>query len=150
MSSLFTDWIEGFGIELMLFGLAWLGWNLATRHLQRFFDLRLRIRRHIERMADAEAPKRPAAASAETAAAAPEREPANAAEIAGALGFELLRFAHRAPLSARVSSSRTVFICMGRRPGPSRKTSRSRILASNLACGPRSRSSGVRRTKKVA
>jgi len=103
MSSLFTDWIEGFGIELMLFGLAWLGWNLATRHLQRFFDLRLRIRRHIERMADAEAPKRPAAASAETAAAAPEREPANAAEIAGALGFELLRFAHRAPLSARVA-----------------------------------------------
>jgi hypothetical protein len=99
MSSLFTDWIEGIGVELMLFGLAWLGWSLATRHLQHFFDLRLRVRRHIERMADADVSKRPA----ETAAAAPEREPSKAAEIAGTLGFELLSFAHRAPLSARLA-----------------------------------------------
>jgi len=97
MSSLFSNWVEGIGIELMLFGLAWLAWNLATRHLQHFFDLRLRVRRHIERMADADAPTRPV----QGADAAPRREPAKAAEVTGALGFALLSFAQRAPLSAR-------------------------------------------------
>src|SRR5215469_6338361 len=97
MSSLFSDWVEGIGVELMLFGLAWLGWSLATRHLQDFFDLRQRIRRHIVRMADADAPRHPAQATG----AAPERDATKAAEVTGALGFALLSFAQRAPLSAR-------------------------------------------------
>jgi hypothetical protein len=98
MSSLFTSWVEGIGIELMLIGLIWLGWNLTTRHIRDFFDLRLRVRRHIERMADPGAPRRDP-----YTAAAPEAEPAPAAEATRALGYELLGFAHKAPLSARVA-----------------------------------------------
>lgn len=80
--------MEGIGVELMLFGLIWLGWNLATRNLRDFFDLRLRVRRHIERMADR---------------AGSHTEPVAATAISRDLGFELLRFADRAPLSARVA-----------------------------------------------
>jgi hypothetical protein len=82
------SWMEGIGVELMLFGLIWLGWNLATRNLRDFFDLRLRVRRHIERMADR---------------ARSETEPAAAVVTCGELGYELLRFADRAPLSARLA-----------------------------------------------
>ena len=97
MGPLLTTWMEGAGIELMLVGLIWLGWNFATRNIRDFFDLRLRVRRHIEGMADPGArPRRSAAA-----AASGEAEPAPAAEVTRALGYELLSFAHRAPLSAR-------------------------------------------------
>jgi hypothetical protein len=98
MSSLFTTWVQGTGIELMLIGAIWLGWNLATRNIRDFFDLRLRIRRSIERMGDPEARMRPP----KVAGAARAAEPAPAAEGIRVLGYELLGFAHRAPLSARL------------------------------------------------
>jgi hypothetical protein len=87
-------WMEGIGVELMLFGLIWLGWNLATSNLRAFFDLRLKVRRHIERMADPGA--RMSAADAHAAASEPQ-----AAELTRELGFDLLRLAHKAPLATR-------------------------------------------------
>jgi hypothetical protein len=97
MSPLLTTWVEGTGIELMLIGLIWLGWNLVTRNIRDFFELRLRVRRHIERMADPDARTR----TAQAAPAAREAAGAQAAAGVGALGYELLGFAQRAPLSAR-------------------------------------------------
>src|SRR5262249_50232884 len=98
MGPLVKTWMEGTGIELMLIGSIWLGWSLTTSHIRDFFDLRLRVRRHLERMADSDARTRPSGA-----AAAPREEPAPpAAEGIRALGYELLSFAHRAPLSARM------------------------------------------------
>ena len=82
------SWMEGIGVELMLFGSIWLVWNLVTRNLRAFFDLRLRVRRHLDRMADR---------------ARSGAEPMAATAISRELGFELLRFADRSPLSARVA-----------------------------------------------
>jgi len=98
MSQLLSTWVQGTGLELMLIGAIWLAWKLATRRIRDFFDLRLRIRRQLERMADPEARMR----AAKAAAVPSEWEPAQAAEGIRVLGYELLGFAHRAPLSAHL------------------------------------------------
>ena len=86
------SWIEGVAVELMLFAAAWAGWSIVTRNIRRFFELRLRIKRTMERVAEQGALAQPAARGESSA------EPA---ETFGALGFGLLLFAERAPLSAR-------------------------------------------------
>jgi hypothetical protein len=87
------SWTEGVAFELMLFAMAWAGWNIVTRDIRDFFELRLRIKRTMERFAD-----RGALAQGQGARAESMLDPA---EAFGALGFELLLFAQRAPRSAR-------------------------------------------------
>jgi hypothetical protein len=88
------SWFEATIVELTLFGLAWAGWNYATRHLRAFFDLRSRIGRQLLAM---------------TAAGRSEIEPAGHPALAGPaetcreLGYEMLLFAEKAPLSRRVA-----------------------------------------------
>jgi hypothetical protein len=87
------SWIEGVVVELMLFAAVWAAWSIMTRNIRRFFELRLRIKRTMERVAEQGALAHGPAARGESSA-----EPA---ETFGALGFGLLLFAERAPLSAR-------------------------------------------------
>jgi hypothetical protein len=93
------SWIEATIVELILFGIAWAAWTVATRNIRDFFELRLRIKRTLERIADQAEPA-PAGEGAQPQGTRAERMAAPA-ETFGALGFELLLFAQRAPLSAR-------------------------------------------------
>jgi hypothetical protein len=93
------SWIEATIVELILFGIAWAAWNIVTRNIRGFFELRLRIKRTMERIADQSA-LAPAGMGAQAQGARAESRVADA-ETFGALGFELLLFAQRAPLSTR-------------------------------------------------
>jgi hypothetical protein len=90
------SWVEATIVELILFGIAWAAWTIVTRNIRAFFELRLRIKRTMERIANQGA--RAPATQGQAARPAGMMEPA---ETFGALGFELLLFAERARLSAR-------------------------------------------------
>jgi hypothetical protein len=94
------SWFEATAIELVLFGLLWAGWRYCTRHLRAFFDLRLRVRRQILIMTAAGLAGEASAGELVTAnlplLAAP-------GETCRELGYEMLLFAERAPLSARLA-----------------------------------------------
>jgi hypothetical protein len=92
-------WLEGTAVEIILFALIWAVWSYTTRHLSSFFDLRLRIRKHLQRMADTGQPHGVPEGSIRRAEVLGP-EPAG---MCRNLGYEMLLFVEKAPKSARLA-----------------------------------------------
>ena len=95
------NWPEGVALELVLLGIVWTGFKLCTRSIQRFFDLRHEIRRHMRRFPNAGQPPPDAVASMrpDGRSPTPDRDLMSEAEAFRALGFRMLSFADNARLT---------------------------------------------------
>jgi hypothetical protein len=101
-------WPEGVALELIVLGIGWTGFKFLTRNVRSFLDLRLEVRRQLQRFA-MDAALRP---GIQRAPAGGERSPVGdsrpiddprlppGSEVFRQLGFRMLMFAQNARLAA--------------------------------------------------
>ena len=102
-------WPEGVALELVLLGIGWIGFRFLTRNIRDFLDLRLEIRRHMQRFATvaslrSDAPPLSGAETPPGADPSPIDEPSleHGTAVFRQLGFRMLLFTQNARLAAWV------------------------------------------------
>lgn len=101
-------WPEGVALELILVGIIWIGLKFCMRGIQRFFDLRLEIRRQMLRFSDQGlwpwGSLRTSPDIGPILMHDPKYDPSPEpdAEVFRELGFRMLLLAQNAPLAVRV------------------------------------------------
>ena len=103
-------WPEGVAVELILLAAAWISFKFLTRNIRTFLDLRLEVRRQMQRFAMEPPPQSgiqrmsPGGQIPASADPHPIDDPRleQGTEVFRQLGFRVLMFAHKARLAALI------------------------------------------------